>query len=175
MRTFLTAVGLAGLLVLELASPATAHAALVGTDPEPGARLEALPRTLTFEFSEPVGTSSEVAVTAPDGSLVEVGAVAARDREVFADLPVSTQDGEYLIAYRVVSADGHAVSGSFEVTVAAPATSSAQAAPSASPAAADVSQSSFVHRHTEHLAWGGLVAVAALVLLGVPLLRERRS
>lgn len=156
-----------GATVIGGPGPAGAHAALVGTDPEDGSTLSALPAEIAFEFNEPVGSSSEVAVTAPDGTPVEVVDVAAVDREVTASVGAATLRGDYVIAYRVVSADGHPVSGQLAVTVT-------EGAEPETTAAAPQAQESFVHRHREHLLWGALVAVVAVALIVAPLLRRRR-
>ncbi|GAA2069428.1 hypothetical protein GCM10009821_02340 [Aeromicrobium halocynthiae] len=152
---------LAGLVVV----PASGHAALVGSDPEPDADLSALPRSVELEFNEPIGSSAEVAVTAPDGEAVPVTSTRVDDRFVRADLDSSTARGDFVVAYRVVSVDGHPVSGQYAVTV----TEGEQVA---RPAAVPVAQESFVHRHREHLLWGGLVAVVAVGLVVAPLLRR---
>jgi methionine-rich copper-binding protein CopC len=149
------------------AGPASAHAALVGTDPADEAVVEEVPGTVTLEFNEPV-TRSELVLTAPDGSRVPLD-VSARDREVTGRLRDGTADGQrgtYTIAYRVVSADGHPIAG--ESTFRTTAGRTVEQAPRQ-----DDTSESFIHRHAEHLWWavgGGLVAV---VLIVWPLLRRR--
>lgn len=157
------------LLVGPIGAPASGHAALVDSDPEPDAAVPALPRSLELEFNEPIGSSVEVAVTAPDGEPVVVSSIRADDRFVRADLAASTVSGDYVVAYRVVSVDGHPVSGQYAVTV----TEGAEAA--ADPATVPLTEASFVHRHREHLLWGGLVAVVAIGLVVAPLLRRSGS
>lgn len=153
---------LAGLVVV----PASGHAALVRSDPEPDATLTGLPRSVELEFNEPIGSSVEVAVTAPDGQSVPVSSARADDRFVRAEVGPSQARGDYVVAYRVVSVDGHPVSGQYSVTVT-------EGESVASPAVAPVAQESFVHRHREHLLWGGLVAAVAIGLIVAPLLRRR--
>ncbi len=156
-----------GLLIGTL-GPAAAHAALIGSDPEDGARLPALPEQVTLEFNEPVGASSEVAVTAPDGSTIPVEDVSVLDREVTATVDASTLRGEHVIAYRVVSADGHPVTGQVVVTTTEGESPEQSNAPETTG-----QDESFVHRHREHLLWGGLVGVVAVALILLPLLRRR--
>jgi methionine-rich copper-binding protein CopC len=149
--------------------PAHAHAALVGTDPADGASVAQAPGAVTLEFSEPV-TRSEVVLTAPDGTRVPLD-VGARDREVTGtvrDAAGTDQRGTWTLAYRVVSADGHPISGTstFETTTGR----TVEQAPVGAP-----DQGSFLHRHAEHLWWavgGGLVAVGLIVW---PLLRRREE
>lgn len=152
-------------LVGPVVAPASGHAALVSSDPAPDATLTALPRSVELEFNEPIGSSVEVAVTAPDGDPVPVSSARADDRFVRADVASSTLSGDFVVAYRVVSVDGHPVSGQYAVTV----TEGEQVA---SPAVVSVAEESFVHRHREHLLWGGLVAVVAVGLIVAPLLRR---
>ena len=95
---------LLGLLVLGTVllggpGPAAAHAALVGTDPEDGATLDVLPAQVTFEFNEPVHGDGQVAVTAPDGSMVAVEDVSALDRTLTATIGESGVRGDFIIAY----------------------------------------------------------------------------
>lgn len=152
-------------LVLLAPVPAGAHAALVGTDPRDGAVLDVVPAALELEFSEPV-TRAAVVLTAPEGGRVPLE-VGARDRVVTARVTGETdQRGRWTLAFRIVSADGHPISGSstFETTtgrdvVQAPV--------------ADEADTSFLHRHADHLWWavgGGAGAVALIVW---PLVRRR--
>lgn len=153
--------------VLAGASSAGAHAALIGTNPEDGASVTTLPKQITFEFNEPIGRQSQVAVTAPDGSLIPVEDVRAVDREVTATIDGSTLRGAHIIAFRVISADGHTVSDHITVTTTEGETPSTTAPPP--------QERSFVHRHREHILWGVLVGVVAIGLIVAPLLRGRRA
>ena len=157
---------LVGLAVLAPAVPASAHAALVGVDPADGTELDTAPAVVTLEFNEVV-TQSEVAVRAPDGSDVPV-AVSARDREVSATLDGADQQGTYTVAFRVVSADGHPISGTSEFVT----TSGREVEQVAAPA---VDDRSFLHRHASHVGWiaGGAVVAVGLILW--PLLRRERA
>lgn len=162
---------LVAMLLVLAPAPAGAHAALVSTDPEDGAVLDAAPSTVTLEFNEPV-TRSEVVVTAPDGSAVPVE-VAARDRDVVATLGRSGEDGQqgtYTVAYRVVSADGHPITGTstFEST-------SGAVVEQAATTEDDEDGQTFLHRHAEHLWWGVGGGLVALALIAWPLVRRERS
>ncbi|MGA9714523.1 MAG: copper resistance protein CopC, partial [Aeromicrobium sp.] len=85
MRSLLVAAVL-GLLTLVLeVGPASAHAGLSSSDPEDGARLQAVPSTITFRFTENIGTAF-LAVTAPDGSTLQTSEPRAVDRSVTADV-----------------------------------------------------------------------------------------
>lgn len=158
---------LLGLAVIVLGfGPASAHAALVGTDPEDGSSLATAPTSLTFTFNENVSRRTQVAVAAPDGTQLDVTDVRAVGQAVTATITDADQRGTYSASYRVVSADGHPVTGTitFDVTTGRTVTQ------------VDVpEQESFIHRHSSHVVWGGLAAVVAIALLLAPLRRNREE
>lgn len=122
VRSLLGAAVAAAALVLApvaLASPASAHDELVSTDPADGASLEEAPAAVTLTFSEEVvqlGTAVVVTdaagVRLADGPLVVDGAVITRA------ITPPTVAGEVRVSYRVVSSDGHPVTGTLTFTVA---------------------------------------------------------
>ena len=102
------------------AAPASAHASLVSSDPAEGEVLPEAPEVVTFTFTEPVVLSADsVQVFDAAGEDVESTA-GTRDEVVTADLPDDLADGTYVVAWRVVSADGHPVTGSLTFSVGAP-------------------------------------------------------
>lgn len=112
------------LLVLFLlggTGPASAHAALRATDPEDGTVLKSAPRHLTLTFTESVGLLDDsFRVLDPDGRRLRTGEPAhARDGSETArvTLPAKLAQGTYTVAWRVVSADSHPVSGAFTFSV----------------------------------------------------------
>ncbi|MFL6090524.1 MAG: copper resistance protein CopC [Aeromicrobium sp.] len=116
--------------VLFLPTAAIAHSEAVETDPKQGAQLTTLPTEASITFDETTN-HADLVLTTPDG---KVHALKARiaDSTVTAVLPSVALRGEYRLAYRVVSADGHPVSGSvsFDVTTGATV---AKPAPTATP------------------------------------------
>jgi copper transport protein len=102
-------------LLLALSSaPAFAHAALLQTDPADGVVLTSAPPSVSLRFSEPVGTSlGAVRVIDPSGERVDDGKPVRSDggRTVTVELPGASAQGTYVLAWRVVSEDSHAVSG----------------------------------------------------------------
>lgn len=115
---------LASLLTLPLvllATPAQAHDRLVGSDPADGAVLDAVPEAIVLTYSaEPIDLSQEVHVTTPDGEVLTDLEVAVEGTTVTAALPDGLGGGEYAVAWRVVSSDGHPIEGAFAFTVDAP-------------------------------------------------------
>ena len=119
---------LAAVLVLGFAAPASAHTALVSSDPAAGTTLSDPPESVTLTFSEPVGDPAYVVVTAPDGTPLSSGKAEVSGSEVSQDLAAGGA-GDYTVAYRVVSDDGHPVEDEFGFTVEA---ASASPTPTAS-------------------------------------------
>ena len=137
------ALALALLAVCATATSGSAHARLTGTDPEDGARLTTTPDTVTLTFSDPIDEQFvRVRLTGPDAAPLPVAPRV--DAGTVAVTVPSKLPGKYSLAFRVVSKDGHPVSGtiSFVVTGTPPvspslgATSTPTAPPTATPTAA---------------------------------------
>jgi copper resistance protein C len=117
----LVGVLLAGLTVVGLATPASAHNVLIGSIPAAGAKLTTGPSLVRFNFDAPVQHGNDtIVVIGPDGKHWErtsrasvLGDSAAT--EVAPLGPVGT----YTATYHIISADSHPVSGSitFQLTV----------------------------------------------------------
>lgn len=95
------------------ASPASAHAVLVASSPADGERLPEAPTQASLTFSEGVSVElGGVRVLNGDGQRVDVGTVTQpNDEQLLVGLEPDLPQGTYLISYRVVSSDGHPVSG----------------------------------------------------------------
>lgn len=91
--------------------PAAAHASLVASDPAAGQRFDRLPAGVRLEFSEPISAPAYVVVTAPDGSRADQGEARIDGGVVSVDLGGTAPEGSYGLAFRVVSEDGHPVTG----------------------------------------------------------------
>jgi methionine-rich copper-binding protein CopC len=154
LRAALLALALVGLL----ARPAAAHTGLSGSDPAAGSTLSTAPADATLTFTENVG-NGQLAVRAPDGSAVAVSDVRTIDNTLTGTVADVDQRGTYSLSYRVVSADGHPVTGTltYDVTAGRSVTQVK---------AAD--EGSFVHRHRSHFIWGVAAAVVAIALLLAP-------
>lgn len=114
--TTLIAVG----TLLSLASPAQAHNALISSDPAEGAKLTAGPDEVTLTFDQAIqpGDVNQIAVTGPGDTLWTEAPVQVDSNKAWVKVPPLGPKGTYTIGYRVVSADGHPVSGElrFELT-----------------------------------------------------------
>lgn len=114
------AAALALLGTLLVAAPASAHATLIGTDPTEGQVLPVAPATATFTFDEPV-RSSDDGVHLFDATGTELDADAGtKDTKLVVELPDDLADGTYVVAWRVVSSDGHPIAGALTFSVGAP-------------------------------------------------------
>src|SRR6266540_5755460 len=104
------------------AAPAAAHALVVGSNPQAGARVIRAPAELRVAFAEPVRPLGQgLRLQGPDGQ-VRLGPVRhpdGRPQVLAATLP-ALADGAYLAGWRIVSADdGHLEAGSFAFAVGA--------------------------------------------------------
>ncbi|MGV9548421.1 copper resistance CopC/CopD family protein [Streptomyces ardesiacus] len=159
------------LFLLGTAAPASAHAALVGTDPGDGAVLERAPAHVTLTFSESVGLRDDsFRVLDPGGHRVrtgEAGRADGRADTARVALPGGLGEGTYTVAWRVVSADSHPVSGAFTFSVGAPSRSAAPVdpGPTEDPLTATLHKTA---RYLSYLAVALLVGTAAFVALCRP-------
>ncbi|MGY0492892.1 copper resistance CopC/CopD family protein [Streptomyces sp. WG-D5] len=109
------------------AAPASAHAALTGSDPEQGAVVDTAPKKVSLTFSEGVAISDgAVRVLDPAGKRVDDGKVTHPGGTTYAvGLHSGLPDGTFTVAYQVVSADSHPVSGAYTFSVGAPSKTTA--------------------------------------------------
>ncbi|MFI1419702.1 copper resistance protein CopC [Streptomyces sp. NPDC020731] len=159
------------LLLLGSAAPASAHAALRGSDPGDGSVVKSAPRHLTLTFTESVGLLDDsFRIYGPDNRRVHPGepqhADGASDT-ARADLPGGLADGTYTVAWRVVSADSHPVSGAFTFSIGKPSPT-APAAPT-DHAEHPVTKSLYdTGRHLAYIAAALLIGTAAFAALCRP-------
>ena len=119
------------------APPAWGHTRLVSSTPAVGASAEA-PRQVVLAFSDAVQPGlSAVSVTGADGQEHASGSPSAGgdDRSVSQALRSPLEPGTYRVAYRVLAADGHPVTGAFELTALAPPVAPAAASDAPLPTA----------------------------------------
>jgi copper transport protein len=108
--------GLAG--VLTVASPASAHAILVSSDPAANSIVPAAPSQVVLTFTEPVTLiPGKIEVVAPDGSRADENQPSTSGDKVIIPLKPNGIKGTYLVNYRVISADSHPVAQSIIYSV----------------------------------------------------------
>ena len=115
--------------VLAAASPASAHALLLRTEPAPQTTVKTPPSAVKLFFSEPVEvTFGAIRVFDVDGKRVDPGSLRRVGDGTEVDVPLTgIKDGTYTVTWRAVSADGHPVRGGFTFYVGNPSTISAVA------------------------------------------------
>ncbi|MFC8221985.1 copper resistance CopC/CopD family protein [Streptomyces sp. NPDC057362] len=159
------------LLVLGGAGPASAHAALGSTDPEDGAVLRRAPAHATLTFSESVGLRDDsFRVLDPGGHRLhtgEAGRADGRSDTARVALPGKLGEGTYTVAWRVVSADSHPVSGAFTFSVGKPSQAAVpvDSGPAEDPLTATLHK---IARYLSYLAAALLIGAAAFVALCRP-------
>ena len=187
------------LLSVLMAPTASTHADLQVSTPEDGESLEIAPEEIRLTFSEELFEELvEISILDAAGDLystIEVEQTPPPGTDVIFPWPTQAPPGEYSIAYRVVSADGHPVTGTISFSYAATApepstpepstpepstpeptpsdsTSSTESStPAASPAASDPSPSSATESSTSSSTDSSsgtlLVVLGVVLLLGV--------
>ncbi|MFD3733092.1 copper resistance protein CopC [Streptomyces sp. NPDC058632] len=159
------------LLLLGSAGPASAHAALRGADPEDGSVVRSAPRHVTLTFTESVALLDDsFRIYSPDNHRVPLGEpehADGRSDTARVGLPGGLDDGTYTVAWRVVSADSHPVSGAFTFSIGEP--SPTAAAVPAPPAEHPVTASLYdTGRYLAYIAAALLIGTVAFAALCRP-------
>ncbi len=98
-----------------VASPASAHASLVSTDPSADQVVDAVPEQVAMTFTEAVtALPGSVEVYGPDGERVDDGTPRTSSDSRTVDVALDPGgEGTYTVSWRVTSDDGHTISGSW--------------------------------------------------------------
>lgn len=159
------------LLLLGTAGTASAHAALESTDPADGSVLKSAPRTVTLTFSESVALLDDsFRVYDPDNRRVKTSSAHhAKDAGDTASvtLPAKLGTGTFTVAWRVVSADSHPVSGAFTFSIGKPSatTTPITTAPTEDPLTGSLYD---IARYFAYIAAALLIGTATFVTLCRP-------
>lgn len=127
MRRLAVAAVVGALLTLAVptAPPAAAHAARIATDPLDGSTLATGPQRVSATFNERLQTSfGAMTVVGPDANLWSSGDATVQGAVISVALRPLGPAGAYTVHYRVTSADGHVVSGSWSFALSTPGTGS---------------------------------------------------
>ncbi|MFH8464936.1 copper resistance CopC/CopD family protein [Streptomyces sp. NPDC017991] len=155
------------LLLLGGATSASAHSAVRDTDPREGSVLRTAPREVTMTFTESVGiTDDSLRVLSPANRRVNAGDtehVSGSSDKVRVRLRDDLPDGTFTVAWRVVSADSHPISGAFTFSIGEPSatTASLSAEPAVNPASGALYD---IARYAAYAAVALLIGVAVFVL-----------
>ncbi len=175
-RTAAAAIGLSVLTVIGLtAAPASAHSKVVSTTPGDGSVLDVPPAAVSFTFDEALlpGTDT-ISINDDLGNVIASGAATVDGDTISMPWPAAATAGVFQVAYRVVSGDGHPVSGAIGVTI----TGNGEAAtPSTEPSSAAIAQVTTEEPRGIAGSLVVIIAVGVLVLVvvaAVVLVRRRR-
>ncbi|WBO65227.1 copper resistance CopC/CopD family protein [Streptomyces camelliae] len=104
------------------AAPASAHAALTGSDPAQGVVVKQAPSQVALTFSEKVAMNDDsLRVLDPRGKPVQTGKPADLSGTTYGiQLKSGLGKGTYTVTYQVVSADSHPVSGAYTFSIGTP-------------------------------------------------------
>lgn len=133
--------GLISVLLAGGAPGAAAHDELEDSSPGDGDVVDQAPQELVLTFTSDITTLGlQVQVSGPDGPATDSAAEVV-GRQVIQELIHDLAAGEYDVAWRVTSADGHPISGEQSFTVAeAPSSAATGSATSTSDASTSTSE-----------------------------------
>ncbi|MEY9965571.1 copper transport protein [Streptacidiphilus sp. MAP12-16] len=159
-------------LMLAGATGASAHAALLSTDPAQGSVVQAAPTQVTLHFSEQVTLESDaVRVFDPSGKRVDTGSsghAGNDDSTARVQLGTALAQGTYTVAWRAISADTHPVSGAYTFSYGHASSTTAVAGEQATRGDALVGFLYGSARSVQYGAFALLAGSVALVLLCWP-------
>jgi methionine-rich copper-binding protein CopC len=147
------------ILACSASTPALAHTSVVKTIPSYKSTLSEMPETISIEFTDILMTLGEkkvnsIEVTDPSGTLIPLIGTEIDKSVLSVSLPQrSYLDGTYLVSYRVVSADGHSISGSYELYLNTPSEN----------VAVVEEHEGFFHIHQTHIIQGGIALIFILL------------
>ena len=114
----LALLGAWAVLAISGATPALAHATVVGSDPAESSRLQAAPSKVTVTFSEDVTVGAGfLKVVDSKSNIVSDGTAKSNGRNVTVPLKSGLGDGSYIVSYRIISADSHPIGGAYAFVV----------------------------------------------------------
>jgi methionine-rich copper-binding protein CopC len=147
------------ILACSASTPALAHTSVVKTIPSYKSMLSEMPETISIEFTDILMTLGEkkvnsIEVTDPSGAVIPLIGTEIDKSVLSISLPQrSYLDGTYLVSYRVVSADGHSISGSYELYLNTPSEN----------VAVVEEHEGFFHIHQTHIIQGCIALIFILL------------
>ena len=114
------------LLVVGFATGASAHAALVAVEPASGSMLAIAPKVVELRFNEAV-TPGAILLIDGAGRARDDARVTASGETISVAMPPDLPQGTAVVSYRVISEDGHPVSGSVIFSIGMPSATKAPA------------------------------------------------
>ena len=171
---------IAAILTLSLIAspgPASAHSELVATSPTEDALLHKAPAQVRLTFGEDILQEGNlIVVTGPGGTRYsDASTLEIEDTIASIELKDDQESGAYTVAYRIVSADGHVVEGSYEYRLNLPGSSTTSPSESTAPASPDTSRAASEETSDDGSVWvPGLLAIGLVLVVAVVAVVVRR-
>ena len=110
------------ILLVNFTPNAQAHSTLISSNPKSEAILDSAPTRVSLFFNENLLTIADqhpnsLEITSAKGEPANTGPLVIHRNKISIPLKSKIQKGRYKVSYRVVSADGHPIQGSFFFTV----------------------------------------------------------
>lgn len=112
------------------APPAAAHDVVESSEPAQGATLDASPASVSIKLSDTPEQQVALTLVGPEGKHYEQGSTAVQDEVVSVAVAPLGPAGVYEIGYRVLSSDGHPITGAVPFRLRSPGPGAAPAAQS---------------------------------------------
>ncbi|GAD87040.1 MULTISPECIES: copper resistance CopC family protein [Nocardia] len=178
-RTIVVAL-LAALAVALPVGPASAHSQLDSSIPAAGASVDSPLTMIELTFNQQIGTAfATVGLTDSSGTSWAAQVSKVEGETVRVAVSPTMPPQQYTVAYRVVSDDGHPITGSYDFTYTAAPTASTGVAPADAPSnmGAGTGESSAMSPSSGELPWPLIGILIALVIGGtvVTLRASKRS
>jgi len=179
------------LISLSQTTEAYAHSSMIEQFPKGNSMITKIPSEVILTFDEELldlGSGNFVIVKDPNGKEISTGTTVLLGSKISRALDSSEIPGKYSVSYRVVSADGHVVDGSYmfslnpklennSPTPANVASESATSTLNASKPAPEITKShenhleGFFLHHLSHI----ILGAAALLVIGIWAYASRRK
>jgi len=109
---------------LGLATPAAiAHSELVSSNPSASTSIQELPQQIELEFNEELlnlGSGNSISIMSPSGDDLGMGETSTDGARITRLLNTASETGTFEVKYRVASADGHVLNGSYTFNLIEP-------------------------------------------------------
>ena len=173
MRKFSALLGVLA-ITLSSATGAQAHSSVVKTIPQYQSLLQELPSEVSIQFSEePLSIKGKainsITVVNPEGSVLSKSRTSVEGKTLTVKINnVDAKAGTYSVKYRMASADGHVISGSYRFNLK----KSSKVLPIKEVDGHDWWGLHFLHLHKEHILQAGAVLIVGAAWF---ILRRRRE
>jgi methionine-rich copper-binding protein CopC len=187
MKMKRVSIGLLALLLFSISNiySSSAHSSMIEQFPKGNETISDMPLEVKLSFDEELldlGSGNSVIVRNPEGTEITTGPTVLLSSKISRKLTASTLPGKYSVSYRVVSADGHVVEGTYQFTLRTKSESKSPT-PIAVPSKSDTAlpqvittdhvnhaEGFFLH-HRDHIILGSL----ALLVIGIWAYASRRK